>query len=139
MIRFPSFLCTILLASSFSAQSAQPWYSFDIYFRNICIYPVQLVVHHYSNAESLNEVLYQHLNKNETAEVFTYLQSIDDIQYVVPDNYKLEISANGKTLSLDKARFLEVLKKSDYSEEKCGFFCRTGTFSGTIKDPSLCP
>jgi hypothetical protein len=119
-------------------------YTFKVSFYNVCTSPVQIIASHYREKggwmpsdEPLG--VEKLLNPNESTLFFLGGFPSPEIKHTLPDDYKLEISANGKTLSLDKARFLEILKKSDYSREKCGIICRTFTFSGTIKDPSLCP
>jgi hypothetical protein len=124
-----------------SAVHASPQrpYGFKISLYNTCLSPIKITASHYRPKGWEGLGIEELLNSSESVLIFLGVHGSSDIEYILPDDYRLEISANGKTLILDKTRFLEVLKKSDYSEEKCGFFCRTGTFSGTIKDPSLCP
>ncbi|MDR2924557.1 MAG: hypothetical protein LBU76_01135 [Azoarcus sp.] len=123
------------------AHTAQVIYNYDVSLRNVCAYPVQITAFQYLTPKLPDEMQIKklYLETGKSVSVFEGSNLPENIQEVVPDDYKLEISANGKTLSLDKAHFLEILKKSDYSREKCGIFCRTDYFSGTIKNPSLCP
>jgi len=134
----------ILMGSfcSTACASPQPLYGFKISLHNACTYPVQIAVFHFRlKGISLNETLTMEelLNPNESTRVFHGVYGSLEIKHALPDDYRLEISANGKTLSLNKTQFLEILKKSDYSRENCGIFCTSNTFLGTISDPSLCP
>jgi hypothetical protein len=95
---------------------------------------------HFNKEESADMLIKEEdLKAGETTSVFDSFSSYKDVKTTLPDDYKLEINAEGKTISLDKKEFLRALKKSDFSREKCGFMCRTYSFSGTINDPSLCP
>ena len=121
-------------------------YSVAISFRNSCAYPVRIYAFPYLNESSDKTETFikeQNLEPGETALVFfsgNMSNSKESIQRVLADDYKLEISANGKTISLDKAQFLKVLKKSNYSREKGAcIICTSRRFSGTISTPSLCP
>jgi hypothetical protein len=70
---------------------------------------------------------------------FSYSADSTEIQKIVPDGYMPEISANGKTISLDKAEFLKAVKRSDYGRERRWLIFTTAYFYGTISDSSLCP
>ena len=133
-----SLLCILITASSISG-CAQQLYAYRAAFFNACTYPVQVTVSHYSNLDSLANSRADGLV--EPRQIFApdpVLLMTDgvkrDVKYAIADNYKLEISANGKTISLDKAGFLKVLEdaKLDHS-----FF--TTVYEWTINDPKLCP
>ncbi|MDR2925320.1 MAG: hypothetical protein LBU76_05155 [Azoarcus sp.] len=119
--------------------SQQGFYGFSVSLYNMCPHTVQITSSHYRPKGDEILSIEKLLTPNESTIIFLGIDGSPKIKRALPNDYKLEISTNGKTLSLDKDRFLEILKKSGYSEEKCGFFCRTGTFLGTIKAPSLCP
>ncbi|MDR1848945.1 MAG: hypothetical protein LBQ75_02785 [Zoogloeaceae bacterium] len=126
--------CLLMLAGC-----EQETYWFYVSFRNVCAYPVHITAYRNSNVFPSDEILDRYLlESNDSVTVFHRVEWSDEIH--VPDDYKLEISVNGKTISLDKAQFLEVLKKSDYSREKGAcIICTSNRFSGTISTPSLCP
>ena len=141
MSKFFSAICLLLTFSGISDATEQPIYAYMIYYNNACAYPVQVTVHHYSTVVLLGETLSkkQNLKAGESASIFEGSTTDDDIQTALSADYKLEINAAGKTISLNKSQFLKVLKKSDFGIIKCGIFCRTYRFSGTINDSSLCP
>jgi hypothetical protein len=120
----------------------QPRYAFDIFFKNVCSYPIQIEAFPLNISESLDggdKLDKQSLDVEKSLLVFWGIESFTDIHRVIPENYTLKVSVGKRIILLDKAKFLEVLKKSDYAREKCGIICRTDYFIGTIKDASLCP
>lgn len=153
-----SLLGVLIMVISASGCVQQPPNYFRADFSNACDYPVRVTASRYSSSGSLakrtkNGLLEQNLlwqtdnsslaNRTndgllEPGQTLNWVLDMSrdtcKIENAVLDDYKLEINANGKTISLDKASFLKVLKnaKSDHD-------AFTRIYLWTISDPKLCP
>ncbi|MDR2464910.1 MAG: hypothetical protein LBD38_01350, partial [Streptococcaceae bacterium] len=65
----------------------------------------------------------------------------DEVQFTIPENYRLEISANGKKIILDKIQFLKVLERTPNHAKFWNYIYSEGDpfREWTIKDSDLCP
>ena len=137
MAKFFSLFCISIMAIS-TAGCEQDRYAYIATFFNACTYPVQVTVSHYSNLKSLDNSTNGLVKPGEFFSTDPVLQMIEyaeqDIQDTIANNYKLEISANGRTISLDKAGFLKVLE-----DAKLDHPAFTTLYGWTINDSKLCP
>lgn len=99
---------------------------------NLCSYPVDITAHEYSNAKE-PFVLKKRVAAGEIIEVLSYISFDDELEHSVPETYRLDITANGNSLSLDKPRFLAQLERSQ--RERKG----NAIHSWRISDTTLCP
>ncbi len=124
---------SLLLCSFFIAGcSAQPKTAFVANFENTCVYPVEISVHEYSNGKEPFSPG-QKLDSGESIEVLSQITFSDSIEQSVPPGYRLDIVARGKSIVLDKARFLAQLAQSPI--ERKG---RSITI-WRVRDMALCP
>jgi hypothetical protein len=101
----------------------------DLY--NTCSYPVYITLHnHTSYTDYVNSD--KPLDPGNARNVLWILCSHDDLPLCVSNDFKLEISSNGKILTLGRAEFFKVLGRS---KEKKG----NTLHHWTIKDLTLCP
>jgi len=113
---------------------------FSVTFFNKCSYPVEITVsQHFSTYpkpldSSVTYIKKANLEVAQDTEIFSGFALPDGIHKNVPDDFRLEISANDKTVSLDKAQFVEALKKIEYFDREY-----EERLFGIIADPSLCP
>jgi hypothetical protein len=123
-----------LLLYSFLAVgcSAQPKTVLIANFENVCSYPVEIFVREYSNGkESFTHS--QSLATGESVEVLSYITFSERPEEGIPDTYSLDITAQGKSVVLDKERFLAQLTHS--SVERKGHTPAIWK----IRDTALCP
>jgi hypothetical protein len=123
------------------SPSGQRLYTFRVDLYNICYYPIKVTVFNNSNIESPNSSESWSLKGDEYAtRVLNNVDSTDKVQLTVPEDYKLEISANGKTVTLDKAQFLEVLEKTPNHARFWDYIYSNGDpfRRWTIKNPDWC-
>lgn len=99
---------------------------------NLCSYPVDITAYAYSNAKE-PFVLNKRVAPGDVVEVLSYISFADDLENSVPDTYRLDITANGNSLSLDKPRFLAQLGRSHH--ERRG----NSIHAWKIRDTALCP
>ena len=136
MAKLFSQLCVLITVISISGCVQQLPYSLRADFLNACDYPVQVTASRYSNLDSLNNS--RTVGLVEPKQTLNWVLAMTDdtceVQNAVSDNYKLEISANDKTISLDKAGFLKILKNA-----KLDHSAFTRIYRWTISDPKLCP
>ncbi|MDO8698680.1 MAG: hypothetical protein Q7J74_16440 [Pseudomonas sp.] len=125
----PFALLCLLVLGGCTAQSKTV---FIANFENVCIYPVQITAHEYSNAKE-PFVLDKRLAPGEVTEVLSYISFNDELENSFPDTYRLDIAANGHSRSLDKPRLLEQLKRSRH--ERKG----NSVNIWKISDTTLCP
>lgn len=125
----PFALLCLLVLGGCSAQSKTV---FIADFENACAYPINITAHEYSNAKE-PFVQDKRLAPGEAAEVLSYISFNDELENSFPDTYRLEISAHGRSHSLDKPRFLEQLERSQH--ERKG----NAIHSWKISDTTLCP
>jgi hypothetical protein len=119
---------------SIAHASPQTIYTFSVDLHNACGYPVQVSATHYFDRISLaDSKMNQRLEPDATTWVLSIGSTNDDVQRSIPENYKLEMRVNNKTISLDKTQFLIVLKKAKYQPFDYAMF------HWIISDPSLCP
>ncbi|MDR2464911.1 MAG: hypothetical protein LBD38_01355 [Streptococcaceae bacterium] len=115
-------------------------------FKNVCDYPVQISVPRYGD---VSKPLDRFIAVGETVRVlndvcrgsrtpFTidaFVSPINELHRgCLPYDYLFEISANEKRISLDKEKFLEILKRSEIETQG-----KSTQYMWTISDPSLCP
>ncbi len=124
---------SLLLCSFFIAGcSAQPKTAFVANFENTCVYPVEISVHEYSNGKGPFSPG-QKLDSGESIEVLSQITFSDSIEQSVPPGYRLDIVARGKSIVLDKARFLAQLAQSPIERKARGITI------WRVRDMALCP
>jgi hypothetical protein len=123
-----------LLLYSFLAVgcSAQPKTVLIADFENVCDYPVEVSIREYSNGKG-PFAPGQSLATGESAEVLSYITFSERPEEGIPDTYRLDITAQGKSVVLDKERVLAQLARS--SVERKGNAIHTWK----IRDTALCP
>lgn len=99
---------------------------------NLCSYPVDITAYEYSNAKE-PFVLNKRVAVGEVIEVLSYISFDDELENSVPDTYRLDITANGNSLSLDKPGLLAQLGRSHH--ERRG----NSIHAWKIRDTALCP
>ncbi|MDR1848946.1 MAG: hypothetical protein LBQ75_02790, partial [Zoogloeaceae bacterium] len=116
MNRLFSLFCFLMVAVCGSAHaSPQRAYAFGVDLHNACGYPIQVKAIHHFDRESLDDAkMDQRIEPGETTWVLSVEHISSNIRRAIPDNYHLEIIANSSIISLDKTKFLEVLKKAKY-------------------------
>ena len=125
---------SLLLCALMTGCSLQTTCHFGVYLHNACSYPVQINAIHHLDTVSLEPAkMNQRLDPGETILVLSIAHIADNVEFVVPEKFKLEISANDKTISLDKMEFLKVLEKAKYHP-----YGTTSPF-WTVNDSALCP
>ncbi|WP_143479604.1 hypothetical protein [Aquipseudomonas alcaligenes] len=95
--------------------TAQEKYVYIVDFYNECSYAVGIDVNEYSNAKTPLHLV-KTLQPGESIEVLSYISFSDDLISGFPDNYKLEISANQKKITLNKPEFIAALEESSIGE-----------------------
>lgn len=87
------------------------------------------------NDESEDRTLNKLLQPNDDLRVLSmnvFTNDTDDFPEIVPNNYRLRISANGREINMDRSKFLQEVQKAAYKHH--------GDFHiWTINNPSLCP
>jgi hypothetical protein len=128
----------------FSGCTTQLWIGYHVNFTNTCDFPVKVSVPKYFRiGESVP--LISTINKNEIIEVLNFAcsgnRSIfivpsvwNELQSCLPDDYRLDISANANQRGLNKAQFMETLKHAKLFSKHDNSFN-----TWTISDPTLCP
>ncbi|WP_260523651.1 hypothetical protein [Pseudomonas sp. DNDY-54] len=99
---------------------------------NLCSYPVDITAYEYSNAKE-PFVSNKRVAVGEVIEVLSYISFNDELENSVPDTYRLDMTANGNSLSLDKPGFLAQLGRSHH--ERRG----NSIHAWKIRDTALCP
>ncbi|WP_417660879.1 hypothetical protein [Pseudomonas sp.] len=122
----------LICLSILGGCTAQPKTVFIANLENICSYPVSVIAHEYSNAKD-PFVLEKHLKPSESTEVLSYISFSDDIENSFPETYQLDIEANGRALSFNKPKLLQLLKQSDYHLKG------NTIHTWKISDKTLCP
>ncbi|MDH1263868.1 hypothetical protein [Pseudomonas sp. GD03944] len=122
----------LLFLPTVSGCSAQPKKVFVANFENACSYPVEVSAHKYSNGK-LPFAATQTAAAGEPLEVLSHINFGSTLDASLLNDYRLEIKAHDKSISLDKEHFLTQLSRS--SAEKRGNAIATWT----IHDTTLCP
>ncbi|SDP95074.1 hypothetical protein [Ectopseudomonas guguanensis] len=112
--------------------SAQPKTVHIVDFENVCNYPVEISVREYSNGKG-PFAPGQSLAAGESVEVLSYISFSERLEESIPDAYRLDIEAQGKSVVLDKESFLAQLTRS--SVERKGHT----PVIWKIRDTTLCP
>jgi hypothetical protein len=122
----------------------------DVYYKaglvNVCSYPVNVSVPKNDVFDPVDKVL----NPDESVIIMLYERldsrgffgglftiepsryTIDKLSLLLPSDYKVTVSSNGKDLNVDRAKMLKILEKADYSHA-------TYSYEWIIRDSSLCP
>lgn len=129
MIKHALFLLSLSLLIGCSSQ---PKKVFIANFENACGHPLAVQAHEYSNGKAPFPAA-QQLAAGESIEVLSYIAFSETLADALPGTYRLDIAAQGRTLSLDKERLLAQLTRSP-AEHK-----GNATTTWTISDTSLCP
>jgi hypothetical protein len=117
-----------------------PLVGYIVDLQNTCDYPVQINVPKYCDTEPLRERLnsgdvsnVMRITCGDDRGVFMFLSPpYKELQKCFPNDYILEINANGNRRSLNNVQFLEALKQSSLSR-------RGDIYIWTINASSLCP
>ena len=130
--------CLLLCLFSLSG-CVLPKVGYIVNLKNVCGYPVEVVVPDYIYPPPLEKKL----EAGETSRIFQIIgtfctddrgffsSSAEDLGKCLTD-YSMTISANGKQIVLNNEDFLNMLEKAEKT--------KTGDiYTWTIKDPSLCP
>ena len=129
----------ILCSFSLLGCTSPPKVGYIANLKNVCDYPVEVVVPEYIVSPPLE----RKLEAGETSRIFQIIgtfctdkrgffsSSVEDLGKCLTD-YTMTISADDKQIVLNNEDFLNVLEKAEK--------IKTGDiYTWTIKDPSLCP
>ncbi|MDR0701798.1 MAG: hypothetical protein LBF61_05205 [Azoarcus sp.] len=136
-------LSGVLIALMLSAHATpQELYWHRVHFRNACSYPVQITVYSFNNSDEMDKTKQKNLQPGEVATyVLIIVNLTDKVELIIPEDYKMEIVAADKSISLDKAQFIKVLQKTPSHARFWHYIYNEGDpfHEWTISDPSLCP
>jgi hypothetical protein len=101
-------LTSCALIALILSACAQRIYFIRVDFKNVCQYPVDLIASHYSNFASLDDSVQQHILPEEAVTILSVGSFNGDVRGIT-DKYTLVISANNKSVDLNKEQFLKLL------------------------------
>jgi hypothetical protein len=96
MIKF--LLSSALILLTLSARATpQELYWFRVHFNNACSYPVQVTASSFNNSDEMDKTTQKNLQPGEVAtHILIIVNLTDEIDLIVPEDYKLEITAREK-------------------------------------------